>query len=84
MAEEKIITINIRKELVETPRWRRSDAAIRLLKEKLKKMAKNDKVIIGKSINEKVWFRSIRKPPTKFRIKLTKEEKGLKAELLEK
>ena len=84
MADEKIITINIRKELVETPKWRRNNAALRILKERLKKLTKGEKLTVGKSINEKVWSKSIQSPPTKFRIKLIKEEKGFKAELLEK
>jgi ribosomal protein L31E len=90
MAEEKIVTINVRKELVETPKWKRSNAVLRILKKKLKRLAKGEKIVIGKSINEKAWSKSIRAPPTKFRIRLTKEdeegkgEKRFKAELLEK
>lgn len=85
MAEEKVITLNLRKKMVETPKWRRSNAVVRILKDSLKRHVKKEKIKIDKSLNEKIWSKSITKPHAKFRIKITKiDEKTVKAELLEK
>lgn len=84
MADEKIITINIRKKLKEAPYWRRSDAASRIVRDILQKHSKKN-VKIDKSLNEKIWERSIQHPKTKLKIKITSvDEKTAKAELVEK
>lgn len=84
MAEEKVITLNLRKKLVEAKKWRRSNALVRILRDSLKRHTKKN-IKIDKRLNEKIWSRSIENPQTKFRIKITKiDEKTVKAELLEK
>lgn len=84
MADEKIITINIRKKLKETPYWKRSSTAARMIRDILKKNSKKT-VKIEKSLNEKIWERSIQKPRTKLKIKITSiDDKTSKAELVEK
>ena len=42
--EEKIVVINIRSSVLKHPRWKRSEKAVRLLKEKIERIAKTDKV----------------------------------------
>lgn len=85
MAEEKIITLNLRKQLARIPTWKRSSGAVKILREILKKKTKMREIKIGNNINEKIWSRGIRNSQTKLRIKVTKidEETG-KAELVEK
>jgi ribosomal protein L31E len=84
MADEKIITINIRKKLKMTPYWNRSSTAARMIRDILEKHSKK-KIKIDKSLNEKVWERSIQNPKTKLKIKITSiDEKTAKAELVEK
>jgi ribosomal protein L31E len=81
MADEKIITINLRKEVLKAPRWSRGKRAVKVLKEFLAKQVKVEKIIIDKSISEKIW----KEEPNKLRIKLTKvDDKTFKAELMEK
>ncbi len=80
--EEKIVTINIRKDLVKVPRWKRSKAALRILKEKTKKILKTEKIKIDSSLNQKIWSSS-KKPLTKFRLKIVKiDDKTSKVELM--
>ena len=82
MAEEKIITINLRRKIVKVPRWRRSRDGIKILRKILERRVKG-KVSIDKKLNEEFWKRSSQKPPTKLRIKVSKVEEGkFKAELL--
>lgn len=70
MAEEKIITINLRKELMNKARWKRKKLAVKILREILERRLKK-KVKIDKSLNEKI-FGSEKKFKTKLRIKLEK------------
>ena len=85
MAEEKIITLNLRKQVVRTPLWKRSNATVKILREVLEKKTKIKKIKIGKNINEKIWSRGIKNPETSLRIKVTKiDEENGKAELIEK
>jgi large subunit ribosomal protein L31e len=85
MAEEKIITVNLRKELKKVPRWKRAKKAVKILKEILKKQTKTENLKIDKALNEKIWSRSSKNPPTKLRIKIVKvDDKTSKAELIEK
>lgn len=85
MAEEKIITINLRKQVLKTPEWERSKKAARFLREALQKKTKIKKIKIEKSINEKIWSGSAKNPVTSLRIKVTKvDEDNGKAELIEK
>ena len=85
MAEEKIITLNLRKQVLRTPLWKRSNATVKILREVLEKKTKIKKIKIDKNINEKIWSRSARNPETKLRIKVTKiDEESGKAELVEK
>jgi ribosomal protein L31E len=80
--EEKIVTLNIRKELVKAPKWKRSKAASRILKEKIKKICKTEKIKIDSSLNRKIWSSS-KKPLTKFRLKIVKiDDKTSKVELM--
>jgi len=76
MVEEKILTINLRKKLIERPRWKRSKGVLRVLKDILKKQTKTEKIEIDKKLNEKIWSRSAEKPLTKFRIKIIKSDDG--------
>jgi large subunit ribosomal protein L31e len=85
MAEEKIIMVNLRKELKKVPRWTRASKAVRIIKEILEKQIETENLEIDKNLNEKIWSRSSKNPPVKLRIKIVKvDEKTSKAELMEK
>jgi len=79
--EEKIITVNIRKKLLRTPKWRRASHAARILRDTLKKRLKTE-VKLSKDINEKIWAKGIENPASKIRIRVVKiDEKTSRAEL---
>jgi len=84
MADEKILTVNLRKLLVKKPRVTRGREALSVLRKILKKITKAEKITIDNKINEKVWTRGTKKPISTLRIKLTKvDDKSFKAELEE-
>jgi large subunit ribosomal protein L31e len=81
MAEERIYTIPLRR-VFEGNRKLRAKRAVALVRTFLKKHMKSETVKIGKSINEKIWERSIQKPPRKVRIHTIKEDDIVYAELI--
>jgi len=75
MAEEKIVKVNLWKQLKNIPRWKRQTVFARLLRKRLK----IDKLKIAQSLNEKIW--SAKSP--KVRLKIVKDDKSTRAEVVE-
>lgn len=81
--EERIYTINLRKRVMKTSKWRKTEGASRAVRDFLKTQLKVEEVKIGKSINEKIWERGGEKPPNKIRIKAIRDDEGVvRAEML--
>lgn len=72
---EKVITINLRKDLLKSPCWRRKKKAVSILRKILMKRTKAS-VIISRELNEKLWS------TMKVRIKLVKDGDVIRAELM--
>ena len=83
---ERIYTIPLGRALVRPPK-KRAPRAITLIREFVKKHMKMDtsalaeaergelpKLTISNAVNEKVWSRSIKKPPRKIRVRVTKDK----------
>jgi len=81
---EKIITINLRKGLKESPRWDRARRATSNLRKILKQHIKSDKIKIDSKVSEAIWRKSIERPVHKLRLKITKKDKFTSVQLLEK
>lgn len=64
--EEKVITISLR-EAWKAPRQKRAKAAVRVLKEQLKRHIKKD-TKLELSVNKALWKRGIRNPPRKIKL----------------
>jgi large subunit ribosomal protein L31e len=86
--EERIYTIPLGKAWVRPPK-RRAPRAMQLIKAFVIKHMKMEmrveeeeereelpRVIISNEVNEKVWSRSIEKPPRKIRVRVAKDEDG--------
>ncbi|MEM5853984.1 MAG: 50S ribosomal protein L31e [Candidatus Aenigmatarchaeota archaeon] len=80
--EEKIITLNLRKEIVKARRIKKSKIALSALRKKIQKMFKGLEVKIDKSVNEFIWKRGAKKPSTRVRVRVLKEDKKVKVELV--
>jgi len=94
MAEEKKgklereYVIPLRKQVNKVPRYKRANKAIKTIKEFLVKHMKIrdgdlKKIKIDKYLNEEVWFRGIKKPPQKIKVKVIKEGDIVRVELFE-
>ena len=88
IVEERIYTIPLGRALVRPPK-KRAPRAISLIREFIAKHMKLDtsvqtelekgelpKLTISNAVNEKVWSRSIKKPPRKIRVRTTKDIEG--------
>ena len=70
--EEKIITLNLRKKIIEASRWKRKPKTVRLLRKIIMNRTKAKKVAIDNKLNESIW--KLKK--NKIRIKMIKLDDG--------
>lgn len=70
--EERIFTINLRREGLTTARWKKSNRASSAVRNHLRRHMKVDNIRIGDSINKEIWSRGDQKPPAKIKIKAIK------------
>tara|TARA_Y100000310_G_scaffold43287_1_gene40379 strand:- start:5679 stop:6278 length:600 start_codon:yes stop_codon:yes gene_type:complete len=86
---EREYVIPLRNQWKRVPRYKRANKAIKAIKEFLAKHMKVEnrdlkKIKVDTYLNEEVWFRGIKKPPAKIKIKAKKEANGnVRAELFE-
>jgi len=85
---EREYIIPLRKRYQHVPRYKKTPKAIKTIKEFLVRHMKIydrdlKKIKIDKYLNEAMWFKGIKKPPHKIKIKATKEGDIVKAELVE-
>ncbi|MCD1295329.1 50S ribosomal protein L31e [Methanocella sp. CWC-04] len=75
---EQIYTIPLR-EVKNYPTWKKSNKAVKVIREYLSRHMKVDEssIRINKSLNEAVWSKGIEKPPSKVRVKAIKAEDGI-------
>jgi len=84
---EREYIIPLRKEWAKVPRYKRANKAIKAIKEFLvrhMKIRDRDlkKIKINSYLNEEIWFRGIKKPPIKIKVKAIKEGEIVKADLV--
>jgi len=83
---EREYTIPLRREWEKVPRYKRAKKAIRAIREFLVQHMKIrdrdlNKIKVDRFLNEEVWFRGIRKPPAKIKVKAVKEGDIVRVEL---
>lgn len=74
---EREYIIPLRREFLKVPRYKRANRAVKTIKKFLVKHMKVydrdlKKIKIDKWLNEEIWFRGIKKPPTRIKIKAKK------------
>ena len=76
MSEEntaRIYTVNLSKAW-DTPRYRRTDRVINIIKEFTERHMQTDKVKIDQDLNRHIWSRGKKNPPRKIRLRMVKED----------
>ena len=83
MAEEKIFIINLRREFLKKPHYKRAKKAVKAVREFISRHLKVNEVNIGKYLNHKILERGTSNPPSKIKVKAFVEEKIAYVELPE-
>ncbi len=73
---ERVYVVPLRRKIIEAPKYKRTPKAIRVLRNFIKKHMKTDRVIITQEVNEKMWERGSKHPPSKIKVRAIKEESG--------
>jgi len=87
-AKEREYIIPLRVEWKKVPRYKRAAKAVKAIKEFLVRHMKIydrdlKKIKIDKYLNEQVWFRGIKKPPVRIKVKAIREGDNVKVELVD-
>jgi large subunit ribosomal protein L31e len=77
IVEERIYTVPLRRIFWTGSRLRRSNRAVRELKDFVQKHMKPEELLIEPDVNERIWQRGIQKPPRKIRVRVTKNSENL-------
>jgi large subunit ribosomal protein L31e len=85
---EREYVIPLRAEWKKVPKYKRAAKAIKAIKEFLARHMKVydrnlNKIKIDGYLNEFVWFRGIKKPPAKIKVKVVKKDENVHVELAE-
>ena len=75
--EEKVFTINLRKDWVKKPRVARANRSVDYIRLFLSKHMKTDEIKITQLLNESLWTRGAKKPPASVKLKVVKDDKGI-------
>src|ERR687884_1759277 len=69
----RVYTVNLGKAWL-TPRYRRTDRVMNMVREFAKKNMKSDNVKIDQELDRHIWSRGKTNPPRKVRVKMIKDE----------
>jgi len=86
--EEREYIVPLRKKFLKTPKHKRVPKAIKALKKFVARHMKIydrdlKKIKIDKYLNEEMWFRGIKNPPNKIKVRVKKEGEIVRVELSE-
>ena len=78
-AIERTLTINIRKEILKVPKYKRAKKAVTAIREFLQQHMKatQKNVKLGKHLNLKLWEHGIKNPVTRVTVLAKKDDKGI-------
>jgi len=75
--DQRIYTVPLRKAYWTGSRLRRSNRAVRVLREFVERHMKPEELLIQPEVNDRIWARGIQKPPRRVRIRATKNSDNL-------
>ena len=86
--DEREFIVPLRRSWLKVPEYKRAKRAVKELKmfiAKHMRVVNRDikKVKLDKWLNHEIWFRGIRKPPTKIRVKAKRDGENIRVELAE-
>jgi len=79
---ERIYTIPLRKEWLKVQRYKRAKKAVKGVLLFLERHMKSEDVRLGRFLNLELWKHGIRNPPSRVKVTVSKDDKGIvRAEL---
>jgi large subunit ribosomal protein L31e len=81
--ETRTYTVPLRKEYLKTPKWRRAEKAVSTLRSFVERHSKVEDIKIGKWVNESIWKRGAKNPPSRVRVDVKRVEDIVTVELSE-
>jgi len=81
--ETRTYTVPLRKEYLKTPKWRRAEKAVSTLRSFVERHSKIEDIKIGKWVNESIWKRGAKNPPSRVRVEIKRIEDMVMVELSE-
>ncbi|MBI4017031.1 MAG: 50S ribosomal protein L31e [Candidatus Aenigmarchaeota archaeon] len=76
MALERTLTIPLRKEWLNAPKYRRAKRAVAAVFDFLGRHMKSSDVKLGRYLNLEIWKHGINNPPSRVRVTAKKDDKG--------
>lgn len=73
---ERVYTLNLRKETIKKPRYKRTARVAKLIKDEVAKHMKSDNVKLEQSLNELIWEHGDTYPQLKYKVRCVKDDKG--------
>ena len=73
---ERVYNIPLRKEFRKVANWRKTEKAVKALREFVVKHMKSDNVLLSKYVNKELWKHGIKNPPHHVKISAKKDDKG--------
>lgn len=73
---EREYVVPLRRESLKSPRYKRTNKAVKALRAFISKHMKSENVLIGKFLNLKLWENGIRNPPGKVTVRAVKDDDG--------
>jgi large subunit ribosomal protein L31e len=73
---EREYVVPLRRESLKSPRYKRTNKAVKALREFISKHMKSENVSIGKFLNLKLWENGIKNPPHKVTVIAVKDDEG--------
>jgi len=73
---ERVYNIPLRREFQKVANWRKTEKAVKALREFVVKHMKSDNVLLSKYVNKELWKHGIKNPPHHVKISAKKDDKG--------
>src|SRR3989344_340326 len=71
---ERTYTIPLRKAFLKAPDYKRAKRSVNEIKYFLQRHMKSDNIKIGKNLNDAIWARGGKHPPSKIKVKVLKDK----------
>ena len=81
--ETRTYTVPLRREYLKTPKWRRAEKAVSTLRSFVERHSKIEEIKIGRWVNESIWKRGAKNPPSRVRVDVKRVADSVTVELSE-